>query len=266
MTLSLLEQTLCANVADSLHLHSVDFSCKEREIFYKDVRSCRRRQQNDPAQTTISRIFTTPDEYHLLQYRATIARIRSSLIAKKMYLLDAFRAFDSDRNGLIGSSELYGGLEWLGLHLTPDEVHDMVREIDTENTGYINYEEFKKALLDPDNPEGDVLLNPTGASSTGDGADGTVDFEHIVIAPKRIRELNEKEAGEEAKPVRRGVARGRIYCVWSFLRVCMRVKCVIVCSLQLHVFQSGFLSVGGRGGAARYSIHSRQVCKLHQGA
>ena len=218
VTLRLLKQTFCAYVIHSLHLHSVDLSCKEREIFYKDVRSCRRRQQNDPAQTTISRVFTTPDEYHLLQYRATIARIRSSLIAKKMYLLDAFRAFDSDRNGLIGSSELYGGLEWLGLHLTPDEVYDMVREIDTENTGYINYEEFKKALLDPDNPEGDPLLNPT-ASSTGDGADGAVDFEHIVIAPKRIRELNEKEAGEEAKPVRRGVGRERIYFVETSLCV-----------------------------------------------
>ena len=40
-----------------------------------------------------------------------------------MFVLDAFRAFDSDRDGLLSCSELYGGLDWLGLtDLVPEQV------------------------------------------------------------------------------------------------------------------------------------------------
>ena len=89
-------------------------ACKEREIWFTDIRACRRRKQLPLASTPVARLFTTPDQYHLLQHRATVARIRSLVFAKRMFLLDVFNAFDSDRNGLLGCSELFSGLVWLG--------------------------------------------------------------------------------------------------------------------------------------------------------
>ena len=71
-----------------------------------------------------------PDEFHVLKYflharvtyahttcahatgapryRATLTRIRGLLRHKGLMLLDAFRAFDYDRNGLLSCEELYG--------------------------------------------------------------------------------------------------------------------------------------------------------------
>lgn len=59
-----------------------------------------------------------------------VSAIRTRMRVRGMRLLDAFRAFDSNRDGKLSSSELYGGLEWLGLKkLTPDDVHAIVRHI-----------------------------------------------------------------------------------------------------------------------------------------
>ena len=66
-------------------------TCDERETFFLDVRSCRRRQQTSTATTPISKLFTTPDQYHLLQYRATCMRIRELLRMKNIFAMDAFR-------------------------------------------------------------------------------------------------------------------------------------------------------------------------------
>ena len=41
-----------------------------RRAYYETVRSCRRRRQRPISQTALAKVFTTPDEYHLLQVRA----------------------------------------------------------------------------------------------------------------------------------------------------------------------------------------------------
>ena len=70
--------------------------------------------------------------------------------------------------------------------------------MDSKGTGYLTFEVFKKALVDPEDPENDPLVaGSTTAAATGDGLDEAEDdFERIVIAPKRIRELNEAEEVE----------------------------------------------------------------------
>ena len=68
------------------------------------------------------------------------------LRARNVFAMDAFRAFDTDRNGLIGCTELYSGLEWLGLHLTPSQVQDVVREMDKTHKGFVAFHEFRNAL------------------------------------------------------------------------------------------------------------------------
>lgn len=66
-----------------------------------------------------------------------------------MRLLDAFRAFDHDRyptffsfikssplgvsrrrDGMLGCGEMWGGLEWLGMRLEPEDVYAVVRHVD----------------------------------------------------------------------------------------------------------------------------------------
>jgi hypothetical protein len=49
---------------------------EERLRFFNDVREVRRRKQVPWEQTQIAKLFTTPDEFHLLQHRAVLSRIQ----------------------------------------------------------------------------------------------------------------------------------------------------------------------------------------------
>jgi hypothetical protein len=122
--------------------------CQHREAFFLDVRQCRRRKQVSWEQTRIARLFTTPDEYYLLQHRAMIARIQSLLRSRGILAADAFRIFDSSRNGVLSCSELYGGLEWLGLELTPAQIYDLVNTLDSDRDGLVTQDEFVHAFHD----------------------------------------------------------------------------------------------------------------------
>lgn len=230
-------------------------SCVEREAFFLDVRSCRRRQQTSTATTPISKLFTTPDQYHLLQYRATCMRIRELLRARNVFAMDAFRAFDTDRNGLIGCTELYSGLEWLGLHLAPSQVQDVVREMDKTHKGFVAFHEFRNALGISEGEEekeqqsrsqgGDNNLPTTGqlldlGGGGGAGADddpfgfgldsavrgrrsstGVSMFERIEIETKTIQEIHQLEGSGESSGGGGGATPGK-----SMVQVLKDVKFV----------------------------------------
>ncbi|XP_037959812.1 neo-calmodulin-like [Teleopsis dalmanni] len=55
---------------------------------------------------------------------------------------EAFSVFDRDENGFITADELRYILTQLGEALTDDEVDDIIREVDIDGDGQINYQEF----------------------------------------------------------------------------------------------------------------------------
>ncbi len=93
-------------------------------------------------------MFTTPDEFHLLEYRATILAVRKLLQAKRLAVRDAFIAFNSTNSGALSCSELFGGLTWLGMRITPAGVHDIMRIVDLDCDGLASWTEFRKAFHD----------------------------------------------------------------------------------------------------------------------
>jgi Ca2+-binding EF-hand superfamily protein len=117
-----------------------------RKEFYQSVQTVRRRLQRHWSETPLAKIFTVPDEYHLLAHRAKCCAIRKGIHARGMLLQDAFRAFDHSRNGLLDASELYGALEWLGVKMAAAEVFEFVRVADLDKDGFLNYDEFVAAL------------------------------------------------------------------------------------------------------------------------
>ena len=77
-----------------------------------------------------------------------------SLMARKMKdtdteeeLIDAFKVFDRDGNGLISAAELRHVMTNLGEKLSDEEVDEMIREADIDGDGHINYEEFVKMMM-----------------------------------------------------------------------------------------------------------------------
>ena len=105
-----------------------------------------------------------------------MARVRALIEAKGLYSADAFRVFDADRTGTLSSSELAGALAWLGLHLPPADIHELVRSIDTDHDGM-------------------VRRAPSGAASPR------------RIEPREPREPREPPSptGQQPEPARRGL-------------------------------------------------------------
>ena len=76
------------------------------------------------------------------------------LFAKKMKdpdteedLIEAFKIFDKDGNGVISAQELRHVMTTLGERLTEEEADEMIREADIDGDGYINYHEFVKIMM-----------------------------------------------------------------------------------------------------------------------
>jgi hypothetical protein len=135
------------------------------------------------------------DEYSLFEFRSIISAIRYLMKKKGLGVLDAFKTFDVVRDGLIYCSELYGGLEWLGLKLIPDDIYAIVRYVDSTGDGRIRYADFLKAFGDPENVDPTGFLDKTLEKSVGK------QYRQQKIEMKVIKELYEAKATNEKNTV-----------------------------------------------------------------
>lgn len=104
--------------------------CELRERFWTVVRACRRRRQiMVDGSVPVMTVFTTKDEYEFMEYKTVVKRVQIGLKDRGMLIFDAFRAFNSSNSGLLTCSELYGGIEFLGITFSPQQVYDLVRRI-----------------------------------------------------------------------------------------------------------------------------------------
>ena len=62
-------------------------------------------------------------------------------------LIEAFKIFDRDGNGLISADELLHVMISLGENTNMEEIEDLIKEADLDGDGFINYEEFVRLIL-----------------------------------------------------------------------------------------------------------------------
>ncbi|KAG5009471.1 hypothetical protein AAZX31_07G096300 [Glycine max] len=67
---------------------------------------------------------------------------------------DAFDLYDRDKNGLISAAELHLALNRLGLKCSVDECRDMIKSVDADGDGCVNFEEFKTMMTTSKNRGG----------------------------------------------------------------------------------------------------------------
>ena len=109
-------------------------TCEGREKWWTDVRACRRRRQIAcDATMPVVTVFNTTTEFQFMEFKAVVERVKWALKERGLLVFDAFRAFNSSNSGLMTCSELYGGLHFLGIPFTPDQVYDLVRKVAVYN-------------------------------------------------------------------------------------------------------------------------------------
>jgi len=109
-------------------------TCEEREKWWLDVRACRRRRQlSSDLSVPVTSIFTVNSEIEFIEYKSVISRIKLGLTEKGLLVFDAFRAFNYSNSGLLSCSELYGGMDFLDIPFTPDQIYYLVRKIAIQN-------------------------------------------------------------------------------------------------------------------------------------
>ena len=62
-------------------------------------------------------------------------------------LIESFKVFDKNGNGLISSENLRDVVVSLGMKFSQEEIEEMIREADNDGDGFINYEEFVNCVL-----------------------------------------------------------------------------------------------------------------------
>jgi Ca2+-binding EF-hand superfamily protein len=60
-------------------------------------------------------------------------------------LLQVFKKFDKDGNGLLTADEIMNTMKSLGIEISSQDVKELVKEMDENNDGKISYEEFLNA-------------------------------------------------------------------------------------------------------------------------
>ena len=66
--------------------------------------------------------------------------------ASEAELKEAFRMYDADHNGLISARELHRVLRQLGDKCSVADCSRMIRSVDADGDGSVNFEEFKKMM------------------------------------------------------------------------------------------------------------------------
>ena len=68
------------------------------------------------------------------------------ILRKNCFLLTIFRVFDKDGNGFISTKELREVLKELGDDVSDKEIIEMIRNVDIDGDGKVNYDEFVQML------------------------------------------------------------------------------------------------------------------------
>lgn len=84
--------------------------------------------------------------FHCQGGGAGAADAKEQEAASEAELKEAFRMYDADHNGLISARELHRVLRQLGDKCSVADCSRMIRSVDADGDGCVNFEEFKKMM------------------------------------------------------------------------------------------------------------------------
>jgi Ca2+-binding EF-hand superfamily protein len=176
---------------------------RARRGFFEHVIGCRRRQARKWQGTPIARVFTLPNEYHLLKIRGKAMRMRQALQASSLKILDAFQKFDIDGSNSLSDTEMFSAFRWMGIvGVTPADVLDFIKAADHDNDGVIDYAEFLETLQDDDagataSEASSSSDAKAAAAAAAEGGDAAISAKLEVTSPELFAAEKARRAAEE---------------------------------------------------------------------
>ncbi|KAK6505818.1 hypothetical protein TWF481_007709 [Arthrobotrys musiformis] len=111
---------------------------------------------------------------------------------------DAFKIFDKDGNGEISIDELGDVMKSLGQYPTDSELRDIIHEVDLNNTGTIDFQEFLTLMAPRDQQYRDMDRELRDAFNVFDkDKTGTIDAAELRLVMKALGENLTDEQIEE---------------------------------------------------------------------
>jgi hypothetical protein len=176
-----------------------------RRSFFENVMRCRRRDRRRWNDTPLAKLFSSPDEFHLMSFRAKVARIRWAIQQKGWKeLREAFYRFNKMGDGLLSKTELTVALEELQLPgFDSSDVAELVLHADTNEDELIDLKEFTALFRDPDTKDIEKLKENPEVTDVVRG-------KRVVVAlPAHLQALALAEEQERLKRIEAREARKR---------------------------------------------------------
>lgn len=108
-------------------------------------------------------------------------------------ILEAFRAFDLDKNNFIGAAEIRHVLINIGEQVTDEEVDEMIRMVDKDGDGQVSWDEFYSMVTGGKKPPLGLSAEVRGGANAAKGGDAPVP----PTGPNVVQARNAKKAALE---------------------------------------------------------------------
>jgi serine/threonine-protein phosphatase 2B regulatory subunit len=112
-------------------------------------------------------------------------------------ILEAFRAFDLDKNNFVGAAEIRHVLINIGEQVTDEEVDEMIRMVDSDGDGQVSWEEFYSMVTGGKKPPPGLGVEARGGAGAGkSGAPPPPTGQNVVQARNNKKTTLEEFAKE----------------------------------------------------------------------
>jgi calcium-dependent protein kinase len=130
--------------------------------------------------------------------QATIAYIAAQLLSKKEKenLSNIFKAFDTNGDGMLSKEEIKNGYEKIfGQNMNDEQVDDIFKSVDIDNSGYIDYSEFVVATMNEKNLFSEKKIKAAFKMFDTDNS-GNISKDEVKEALQKIGNLTEQQLDE----------------------------------------------------------------------
>jgi len=112
-------------------------------------------------------------------------------------ILEAFKAFDLDKNNFVGAAEIRHVLINIGEQVTDEEVDEMIRMVDSDGDGQVSWEEFYSMVTGGKKPPPGLGVDARGGANTGKSAAPPPPTGQNVVQARNAKKQSLEEFAKE---------------------------------------------------------------------